>query len=149
MRTLRRSPTRWIAAGALALVVASCGGDAFTPRAARELSGTYELLVAAVDAGDRSDARRLLQDLIRSVDELRAGGEIEGDRADAIIGAATEVSSALRSLPAPIPSPTTSASLYPSEPSDPEEDGDGGDEDGSPGNSEGNGKGKAKGHDKD
>jgi hypothetical protein len=143
------------------VALASCGTDPLSPRAARELSATYESLVAAVDAGDRGDARRLLRDLVASVDGLHADDQIDGEHAEAIMRAATSVSSALRLLPTPVAPATNSTSPYPSDPADPTDDereddegpppgdveSEGNDHD-SPGNSEGKGEGKAKGHDK-
>ena len=161
MRTTPRRPTvaalrRGVAALVCALVVASCGNGGSDMRAAQEVGGTYELLAAAVDAGDRGEARRILQDLIRSVEGFREAGEIDAQRADEILAAASEVSRALRTLPAPTVSPEPSPSPTAGETVDPEADGGGEDEgnghgDDAPGNSgdKGNGKGKAHGHDKD
>ena len=159
-----------MAAITCALVVSSCGGgDTLDLRAAREIGGAYELLADAVGTGDRAEARRILQDLIRSVEELRDAGAIDAARAAAILAAASDVSAALRVLPAPTVSPSPSPSPLAPETTDPEEDeddegitedeGEGDDEGGNgsgndgedPGNSggQGNGNGNAHGHDKD
>jgi hypothetical protein len=156
-RTSVAALRRGVAALVCALVVASCGNDGSEMRAVQEVGGTYELLAAAVDAGDRGEARRILQDLIRSVEEFREAGAIDAPRAGAILAAASEVSRALRTLPAPTVSPEPSPSPTSGETVDPEAD-DGGEDEGNghgddaPGNSgdkgNGNGKGKAHGHDK-
>jgi hypothetical protein len=157
---------RWVAGCALAAcVVASCGDDALAPRAARDLAADYELVATAVENGDRTEARRSVRTLVRSVHELEAAGVIDAERAEAIRSAVEHVLADLRLLPAPSPSPSPSIEPSPPAPTvepDTTEDGDadaegdengrGGWSDGGPGNSDGKGNGKshghAKGHDK-
>jgi hypothetical protein len=153
----------WLAGSVIAAsVLTSCGGDALAPRAARDLAAGYDVLVTAVEAGDRVEARRYLRQLVRTVGELESAGAIDPGRADAILAAADDVSGDLRLLPAPSPSVAPSPSPEPATPVPSNGGGEGDDErnddedddgDGAPGNSggkgngEGRGKGEAKGHD--
>ncbi len=155
----------WLAGSVVAAsVLTSCGGDALAPRAARDLAAGYDVLAAAVEAGDRVEARRYLRQLVRSVGELESSGGIDPGRADVILAAAEDVAADLRLLPAPSPSVAPSASPAPASPVPSADDGTEGDDDGDEegdddvgapgnsggkGNSEGQGNGRANGHDKD
>lgn len=112
---------------ACAVALAGACGEQIAARAARDLDANYEQLVAAVDAGDRAEARRALRALTAAVDSWESSGAIDPARADAITAAAAQVLADLTLLPkeeSPPPSPTLPPSPSPT-PSEGEDHGEG------------------------
>lgn len=132
---------RWFVPLAVGLVLGAtaCGGDELAPGMTEELDAAYELVVAAVQDGDRSEALRALRSLTDVVEAGERAGTIDPNRAHEILAAADGVLVDLRLLPAPVAtSPSASSTVEPS-PSDGAEDE----------GSEEHGQGEAKGHDKE
>lgn len=136
---------------ACAVTLAGACGEQIAPRAARDLDANYEALVAAVDLGDRAEARRALRALTAAVASWESSGAIDPARADAITAAAAQVFADLTLLPkeespSPSPTPPPSPSPTPSEGEDHEKDEKEEKDEKPPGHAKNEGKGEKVGH---
>ncbi len=147
-RALRR--IRGVLAGVVAATVVGalavgCGGSEDPTAAVPSLSDRLEAVDTAIAQGDYAAARDAIDELVHTTTEARETGDLEADRADAIISAAARLEAQL---------PQGSGSASGEEPTDGEasatetadpEVGPDVDE----GESSGNGSGKGHGKDKD
>ena len=140
MRAVRRGA---VAGFATLVLLAACGGqDGVSDTAAAELRPLVQGLRAAAATGDRQAALARLEELRRTVGDLRGRGQIGEESAARVLAAAGRVEANLALLP----TTTTSAPRPPTTRNPPVERDDGGagdDDDG-----KGSGKGK-KGRDDD
>ena len=140
MRAVRRGA---VAGFATLVLLAACGGQAgVSDTAAAELRPLVQGLRAAAATGDRQAALARLEELRRTVGDLRGRGQIGEESAARVLAAAGRVEANLALLP----TTTTSAPRPPTTRNPPVERADGGagdDDDG-----KGSGKGK-KGRDDD
>lgn len=103
---------RWVA-GAVAAILAGCGGSAALSAGARStLNGHVAAIKSAVANDDQAGATAALAGLRTAVAQLESQHAISGSRAAAILSAAVEVEAQLPTMP----TTTTTTTLPPAPP---------------------------------
>lgn len=98
----RRTTTRWLAAGALVLATAGCGGQGTPAEAEPELAVQLDRIDAAVAARDHEAARAGVEALVEVAKRAEDDGDLTAGQADRIVSAAEGL---LAELPAPEDAP--------------------------------------------
>jgi ribosomal protein S20 len=88
-----------VAVAIVGLALSACGGTSITAGAASELATRVQAVRAAASSGNRAGAKAALADLRAAVASLRRQGAISGDKAGAILAAASDVEANLSFLP--------------------------------------------------